>query len=105
MANALSDIAAPNEIVSPLVQHLPKLWELVHYYGMTTLELNPIRMRPERDGRLTPVACDFKCDFDRDDPRWPRLGLPSNICSRPTPRNSSRRSIRCARIRVSRTCS
>lgn len=79
VANALTDIAAPREIVSPLVQHLPKLWELMHYYGMTTLELNPIRMRPERDGRLTPVACDFKCDFDRDDPRWARLGLPDHL--------------------------
>ena len=53
VANALSDIGAPREIISPLVQHLPKLWELMHHYGMTTLELNPIRMRPGRDGRLT----------------------------------------------------
>jgi len=59
VANALTDIGAPKEVISPLVQHLPKLWELVHYYGMTTLELNPIRMRPEREGRLTPIACDF----------------------------------------------
>jgi succinyl-CoA synthetase beta subunit len=48
---------------------------------MTTLELNPIRMRPERGGRLTPVACDFKCGFDRDDPRWQRLNLPSHLFS------------------------
>ena len=68
VANALSDIGAPREIVSPLVQHLPKLWELMHHYGMTTLELNPIRMRPDGKGRLTPVACDFKCGFDRDGP-------------------------------------
>ena len=61
VANALTDIGAPKEIISPLVQHLPKLWELVHHYGMTTLELNPIRLRPGREGRLTPVACDFKC--------------------------------------------
>src|SRR5437588_7851468 len=61
VANALSDIGAPKEIISPLVQQLPKLWELVHHYGMTTLELNPIRMRPGREGRLTAVACDFKC--------------------------------------------
>jgi succinyl-CoA synthetase beta subunit len=79
VANALTDIAAPKEIISPLVQHLPKLWELVHHYGMTTLELNPIRMRPGRDGRLTPVACDFKCGFDRDDSRWQRLDLPSHV--------------------------
>ena len=79
VANALSDIGAPKEIISPLVQHLPKLWELVHHYGMTTLELNPIRMRPGKDGRLTPVACDFKCGFDRDDPRVARLGLPNQL--------------------------
>jgi succinyl-CoA synthetase beta subunit len=48
VANALTDIGAPKEIISPLVQHLPKLWELLHDYGMTTLELNPIRMRPDR---------------------------------------------------------
>jgi len=79
VANALTDIGAPKEIVSPLVQHLPKLWELMHHYGMTTLELNPIRMRPGREGRLTPVACDFKCAFDRDDSRWDRLGLPGHL--------------------------
>jgi hypothetical protein len=59
VANALTDIGAPKEIISPLVRHLPKLWELVHHYGITTLELNPIRMRPGRDGRPTTVACDF----------------------------------------------
>jgi len=79
VANALTDVGAPKEIISPLVQHLPKLWELVHHYGMTALELNPIRMQPGRDGRLTPVACDFKCAFDRDDPRWQRLGLPNQL--------------------------
>jgi succinyl-CoA synthetase beta subunit len=78
VANALADIGAPREIVSPLVQHLPKLWELVHHYGMTTLELNPIRMRIDGN-RLTPVACDFKCGFDRDDPRVARLGLPEHL--------------------------
>ena len=79
VANALTDIGAPREIISPLVQHLPKLWELMHHYGMTTLELNPIRMRPDGNGRLTPVACDFKCGFDRDDPRVARLALPDHL--------------------------
>jgi succinyl-CoA synthetase beta subunit len=79
VANALTDIGAPKEIISPLVQHLPKLWELMHHYGMTTLELNPIRMRPGKEGRLTPIACDFKCGFDRDDPRWQRLDLPDHL--------------------------
>ena len=79
VANALSDIGAPREIISPLVQLLPKLWELFHHHGMTTLELNPIRMMPAKDGRLVPVACDFKCSFDRDDPRVSRLDLPEEL--------------------------
>ena len=79
VANALTEIGAPKEILSPLVQQLPKLWELFHDFGMTTLELNPIRMRADKTGRLTPVACDFKCGFDRDDPRWLRLGLPAHL--------------------------
>src|ERR671910_1184146 len=79
VANALSELKAPKQIISPLVQQLPKLWELYHNFGMTTLELNPIRMRPDRNGRLTPVACDFKCGFDRDDPRWERLNLPNHL--------------------------
>lgn len=79
IANALSDIGAPKEVVSPLVQYLPKLWELYHHYGMTTLELNPIRMMPGKGGRLVPVACDFKCGFDRDDPRFERLNLPNHL--------------------------
>src|SRR6185295_10601340 len=79
VANALTEIGAPKEIISPLVQQLPKLWELFHDFGMTTLELNPIRMREDSKGRLTPVACDFKCGFDRDDPRWARLDLPPHL--------------------------
>ena len=79
VANALSELNAPKEIISPLVQHLPKLWELYHGFGMTTLELNPIRMRLDSKGRLTAVACDFKCGFDRDDPRWQRLDLPASL--------------------------
>jgi succinyl-CoA synthetase beta subunit len=79
IANALSDLKAPHEIISPLVQQLPRLWELLHDFGMTTLEINPIRMRPDTRGRLVPVACDFKCGFDRDDPRGERLGLPDHL--------------------------
>ncbi|MDO8787480.1 MAG: ATP citrate lyase citrate-binding domain-containing protein [Sulfuritalea sp.] len=79
VANALTALGAPRQIISPLVQHLPKLWELYHDYGMTTLELNPIRMREDKNGRMTPVACDFKCGFDRDDPRWRRLNLPASL--------------------------
>ena len=79
IANALTDIGAPKEVISPLVQNLPKLWELFHHYGLTTLELNPIRMSPGRGGRLVPLACDFKCGFDRDDPRTERLSLPASL--------------------------
>jgi succinyl-CoA synthetase beta subunit len=79
VANALSALGAPRQIISPLVQQLPKLWELYHDYGMTTLELNPIRLREDSKGRITPVACDFKCGFDRDDPRWRRLNLPASL--------------------------
>jgi succinyl-CoA synthetase beta subunit len=79
VANALQDLKAPAETISPLVQNLPKLWDLFHNYGMKLLELNPIRMRPEESGRLTPVACDFKAEFDQDDPRVERLGLPDDI--------------------------
>ncbi len=79
VANALSELDAPKQIISPLVQQLPKLWGLYHNFGMTTLELNPIRMRADSKGRLMPVACDFKCGFDRDDLRWQRLDLPAHL--------------------------
>jgi succinyl-CoA synthetase beta subunit len=79
VANALSDLKAPQELISPLVQNLPKLWELYHNFGLTTLELNPIRLRADAKGRLTPIACDFKCGFDRDDLRWQRLKLPAHL--------------------------
>ena len=79
VANALSELEAPRQIISPLVQQLPKLWELFHNFGMTTLELNPIRMSPDGHGRLKAVACDFKCGFDRDDTRWQRLDLPAHL--------------------------
>lgn len=80
VGNALDRIDAPNEIISPLVQNLPKLWDLFNNYGMSVLELNPIRMMP-KNGRLIPVACDFKCAFDTDDPAWRRLRLPLNLDS------------------------
>jgi len=79
ISNALKRLKAPRELISPLVQNLPKLWDLYHTYGMTTLELNPIRMLSGKNGRLTPVACDFKCAFDDDDPNWKRLNLPEEL--------------------------
>ncbi|MDH4127288.1 MAG: carboxylate--amine ligase [Spirochaetota bacterium] len=78
ISNALAELKSPPEIISPLVQHLPKLWDLYHNYGMTMLELNPIRMMSVGD-RMVPVACDFKCSFDIDDPNWKRLNLPHNV--------------------------
>ncbi|MEO5365133.1 MAG: carboxylate--amine ligase [Magnetococcus sp. WYHC-3] len=79
VSNALSRLGAPNEIISPLVQNLPKLWDLYNNYGMTTLELNPIRLKRLPNGRLEPVACDFKCAFDGDDPTSSRLHLPTDL--------------------------
>lgn len=79
VSNALNQINAPNEIISPLVQNLPKLWDLYHNYGMSTLELNPIRLMANEKGRLIPVACDFKCSFDTDDPNHLRLNLPKSL--------------------------
>ncbi len=81
VSNILSELKAPNEIISPLVQNIPKLWDLYKNFGMTTLELNPIRMMPDANGRLVPVACDFKCGFDGDDPAWKRLNLPDDLFS------------------------
>jgi len=80
VANALDRIKAPREIISPLVQNLPKLWNLFNNYGMSMLELNPIRMMPQGN-RLIPVACDFKGAFDTDDPNWKRLKLPQSLQS------------------------
>ena len=79
VSNALEGLGAPKEIISPLVQNLPKLWALFNNYGMSQLELNPIRMSPNKKGRLVPVACDFKGSFDQDNEAWTRLGLPSHL--------------------------
>ena len=46
VANALDSIDAPREIISPLVQNLPRLWDLFNDCGMIMLELKPIRMMP-----------------------------------------------------------
>jgi len=78
ITNALVDTQCPEHYISPLVQHLPKLWDLYDNYGMTTLELNPIRMRKEGN-RITPVACDFRASFDQDNHAWRRLNLPRTI--------------------------
>ncbi|MBI5234369.1 MAG: carboxylate--amine ligase [Deltaproteobacteria bacterium] len=79
VANALYELGAPAEIISPLVQNLPKLWTLYNNYGMSILELNPIRIMIDKGARLVPVACDFKAAFDIDNPAWKRLGLPAHL--------------------------
>lgn len=81
VSNALASIGAPAEVISPLVQNVPKLWDLFHNYGMSMVELNPIRMMPDKNGRLVPVACDFKCALDADDPAHKRLNLPEDLFS------------------------
>ncbi|MBF0295288.1 MAG: carboxylate--amine ligase [Magnetococcales bacterium] len=80
ISNALDKMNAPNEILSPLVQNITKLWDLFNNYGMTTLEINPIRIyRDPVSKRLIPMACDFKCAFDGDDRNSKRLNLPANL--------------------------
>jgi len=78
VTNALAETECPERFISCLVQNIPKLWALYDNYGLTTLELNPIRIKQEGN-RFTPVACDLKAAFDIDDPAWRRLGLPSTI--------------------------
>ncbi len=78
ITNALMDTGCPEKFISPLVQHLPKLWGLYDNYGLTTLEINPVRMM-QADNRIIPVACDLKAAFDQDNPAWKRMGLPSTI--------------------------
>jgi len=78
--DALIELGAPKAIISPLVQHLPKLWDLYNNYGLTMLEINPIRMAKIK-GRLTPVACDIKAQFDQDDPAHTRVQFPEEIFS------------------------
>jgi len=76
--DALTQLNAPAEIISPLTQYLPQLWNLYNDFGFTTLEINPIRME-NRDGRLVPVACDFKAQFDQDNPQYKRLNIPQEV--------------------------
>ena len=59
--------------------------------------------RRTASGRLTPVACDFKCGFDRDDPRWQRLGPAGAPVRRRLLATSSRRSTSCAPTRARAT--
>ncbi len=78
--DALRELDCPPQYISPLVQHLPKLWQLYDNYGLTVLELNPIRMAQVGE-RFLPVACDIKAAFDQDNPAWRRLGFPEEVFS------------------------
>ena len=78
--NALNELGCPDPYISPLVQNLPKLWKAYDTFGLTTLELNPIRMAKIK-GRYVPVACDIKAGFDQDNPGWKQLGFPQEIFS------------------------
>ncbi len=76
--DALAEINAPAEIVSPLTQFLPRLWHLYNDFGFTMIEINPIRME-NINGRLVPIACDFKAQFDQDNPQYKRLNIPEEV--------------------------
>ncbi len=75
--DALIKLGCPKAFISPLVQQIPKLWELYNNYGMTMIEINPIRMKKGK--RPMPVACDIKAAFDQDDPAHKRVKLPAEV--------------------------
>jgi succinyl-CoA synthetase beta subunit len=99
VANALTEIGAPKEIISPLVQQLPKLWELFHNFGMTTLELNPIpHARRRRQGRSRRWPATSSAASTATTRGGCALGLPQPpVRGRRLLRTSSRRSTSCAR--------
>ena len=76
--DALLKLGCPKPFISPLVQQLPKLWELYNNYGLTMIELNPIRMK-KNGKRPLPVACDVKAAFDQDDPAHERIKFPKEV--------------------------
>ncbi len=78
ITNALTDTGCPEAFISALTQHLPKLWDLYDGYGLTTIELNPIRVM-RKGNHILPVACDVKASFDQDNPAWKRIGLPDDL--------------------------
>ncbi len=75
--DALIKLGCPKAFISPLVQQLPKLWELYNNYGLTMIEINPIRMKKGK--RPMPVACDVKAAFDQDDPAHERIAIPDEV--------------------------
>ncbi len=75
--DALIKLGCPKAFISPLVQQIPKLWELYNNYGLTMIEINPIRMKKGK--RPMPVACDVKAAFDQDDPAYKRANMPAEV--------------------------
>lgn len=80
ITNALNELGCPPAYISALVQHLPKLWNAFDSFGLTTLEINPIRMQNIK-GRYVPVACDIKAGFDQDNPGYKQLKFPEEVFS------------------------
>lgn len=78
ITNALTDTGCPQKYISALVKHIPKLWDLYENYGLTTIEINPIRVM-KAGNQYIPVACDLKASLDQDNPAWKRIGLPATI--------------------------
>ncbi len=76
--DALAQLNAPSEIISPLARYLPALWELYNDYGFDVMEINPIRMS-KVGKRYVPYACDFKAMLDQDNPHNKRLNLPPDV--------------------------
>ncbi|WP_287126508.1 ATP-grasp domain-containing protein [Desulfobacter sp.] len=75
--DALIKLGCPKAFISPLVQQIPKLWDLYNNYGLTMIEINPIRM--QKGKRPVPVACDVKAAFDQDDPAHTRITFPKEV--------------------------
>ncbi len=78
ITDALAQLNAPAEIISPLARYLPALWDLYNDYGFDLIEINPIRMY-KNGKRYVPYACDFKAVLDKDNPQTKRLNLPPDV--------------------------
>lgn len=78
VTNALTDTGCDEKYISSLVRFIPKLWDLYDNYGMTTIEINPIRVC-KVGNKYIPYACDLKAAFDQDNEAWKRINLPSTI--------------------------
>ena len=103
VANALSNLKAPKEIISPLVQHLPKLWELFHDYrnDHARAEPDPHARRTARAGSLRSPATSSAASIATIPAGSGSIS--HSICSLSTIPTSSRRSISSAPTRARAT--